>query len=521
MNILLHSLLGELAADGKPVPDGAALAVKAAPKGVPFETLVVPPEAGAARPELPPQARGVHPDRSHPILLSGGLPALDATGHDDGTLLPESAADSPPSPELADEMTVENPVPADFPATEGEWRPVADLVANPNPVPVKTSVTRPDHTVRAAPDSRPEPALASPPDRIVPTAPSVAAPPETPPGHAPLADRPEHPLGAGVPGMSGLRHAPPDHAPAIGLSARPATANTDVETPARSADRSPVVVPATGELPDTGRHRDMLPDAVPDDAVRRPDGPTLAQPPTETPGEAPRAPLAMAHAPATDHRGDRPARPGRDRSAEATASVPQHAKPAMAAHGVASPPAHAAAIRTAAHGTQAIEPLDPGSASAPTAAPDRASAPAHLPEVSPPRSEVSAARPVIGQVVQAIARNLPDGVVELRLQPEELGRLRLAITPGDAGITVQVTAERPETLDLVRRHIDLLASDMRERGFGHLDFTFGHDGGTDGAGFEDLAETASPEEPPEGDGVRAEVTARQMVAPGGRVDVRI
>ena len=90
------------------------------------------------------------------------------------------------------------------------------------------------------------------------------------------------------------------------------------------------------------------------------------------------------------------------------------------------------------------------------------------------------------QLVQA-ARSAVDGLVEVRLSPEELGRVRLAMTPGDAGMTVQVTAERQETLDLIRRHIDMLANDLKDQGFSNLSFSFakGHDDTDHAPGEED------------------------------------
>ncbi|MDA8585799.1 flagellar hook-length control protein FliK [Rhodobacteraceae bacterium] len=84
------------------------------------------------------------------------------------------------------------------------------------------------------------------------------------------------------------------------------------------------------------------------------------------------------------------------------------------------------------------------------------------------------ARPVITQIVQA-AKTSIDGVIEVKLSPEELGRVRLSMTSGETGMTVLVTAERPETLELLRRNIDLFAADLAEQGFTDLSFSFGRD----------------------------------------------
>ena len=90
-----------------------------------------------------------------------------------------------------------------------------------------------------------------------------------------------------------------------------------------------------------------------------------------------------------------------------------------------------------------------------------------------PRIE-TAARPVITQLVHA-AKTAVDGVIEVKLSPEELGRVRLVMTTGEAGMTVLVTAERPETLDLLRRNIDQFATDLAEQGFTDLSFSFSDD----------------------------------------------
>ena len=50
--------------------------------------------------------------------------------------------------------------------------------------------------------------------------------------------------------------------------------------------------------------------------------------------------------------------------------------------------------------------------------------------------------------------------------------MRLTLHAHDQAMTVAIQAERPETLDLMRRHIDSLAREMRELGYGALNFTF-------------------------------------------------
>jgi len=80
--------------------------------------------------------------------------------------------------------------------------------------------------------------------------------------------------------------------------------------------------------------------------------------------------------------------------------------------------------------------------------------------------------PALGPQLAEAAARFPDRPVELTLSPEELGRVRLTLSTTDAGLVLAVSAERPETLDLMRRNIDQLARDFREIGFSDLSFSF-------------------------------------------------
>jgi flagellar hook-length control protein FliK len=65
---------------------------------------------------------------------------------------------------------------------------------------------------------------------------------------------------------------------------------------------------------------------------------------------------------------------------------------------------------------------------------------------------------------------------EIALNPEELGRVRLTLSVGDGGVTLVVSAERPETNELLRRHIDVLAQEFRAIGYDTVSFSFDSDG---------------------------------------------
>ena len=94
------------------------------------------------------------------------------------------------------------------------------------------------------------------------------------------------------------------------------------------------------------------------------------------------------------------------------------------------------------------------------------------------RTETVRPQVVFAQLAEA-ARTLREGQMEITLVPEELGRVRLTMTPSEAGMAVTILAERPETLDLMRRNIELLARDLAGQGFENLSFSFGGSGAGD------------------------------------------
>lgn len=89
---------------------------------------------------------------------------------------------------------------------------------------------------------------------------------------------------------------------------------------------------------------------------------------------------------------------------------------------------------------------------------------------------VDAARLPVPQMVETLARH-PDRPMEIQMAPEELGRVRMALSTTETGATLVITAERPETLDLMRRHIDQLAQDFRRMGYEDIGFEFRNGGG--------------------------------------------
>lgn len=79
---------------------------------------------------------------------------------------------------------------------------------------------------------------------------------------------------------------------------------------------------------------------------------------------------------------------------------------------------------------------------------------------------------LIAQQVADVIRTAKDGTLEVTLRPEELGRLSLTFNGDGSTLSVSLSADRPETLDLLKRNLTLLERDLRDLGYGALDFTF-------------------------------------------------
>ena len=90
-------------------------------------------------------------------------------------------------------------------------------------------------------------------------------------------------------------------------------------------------------------------------------------------------------------------------------------------------------------------------------------------------------RHLAAQIASVAQRGGADKPVELLLNPSELGRVKISMTSNDGRMSVSVIADRPETLDLMRRHIDVLAQEFLDIGYGQADFAFGQNSPQSGA----------------------------------------
>ena len=102
------------------------------------------------------------------------------------------------------------------------------------------------------------------------------------------------------------------------------------------------------------------------------------------------------------------------------------------------------------------------------------------PQTAPLRADLApqVARQLIEVMSQAIHRP-----IEITLSPQELGRVRMSILAEDGAITVNIIAERADTLELMRRNIDQLGQTFRSMGYEQISFAFGqgtHSGDQEG-----------------------------------------
>lgn len=142
----------------------------------------------------------------------------------------------------------------------------------------------------------------------------------------------------------------------------------------------------------------------------------------------------------------------------------------------------------------------------------------------PPRPEIG--RSVSAQIADVIRTN-GDGRIDVTLRPEDLGRLSLSFSSDGASMTVALTADRPETLDLIRRNLDLLEQELRDMGYETFQFDFGSDerrGDTgDGGDPAPPGQATDPAEGPADGPARAPAPVGGLAAAGsaGGMDLRL
>lgn len=179
----------------------------------------------------------------------------------------------------------------------------------------------------------------------------------------------------------------------------------------------------------------------------------------------------------------------------------------------ALPPAQTAPLPVAAGADQGPAPLAGLTEVAATGrSPDL---PAVAPLPAPPPAEV-----VTRQVAERIA-TLGADRAEVQLSPAELGRLRFEITQRGESVQVVISAERAETLDLLRRNGDQLLVELRSMGFSGSALNFGAWGGRSSGAEPPPPQESEPLVAPEPI-VAAPLTTRAPARADGRgLDLRL
>ena len=121
----------------------------------------------------------------------------------------------------------------------------------------------------------------------------------------------------------------------------------------------------------------------------------------------------------------------------------------------------------------------------PPAPPSRPALAERQPTLVIPLSQTAPQTPALVTEGPTLPRKLPetiakaatsltrDEAVELLLDPAELGRVRFEMTTTGDRLQVNLSVERAETLDLLRRNIEVLRHEFREAGFDAATLTFG------------------------------------------------
>jgi flagellar hook-length control protein FliK len=147
-----------------------------------------------------------------------------------------------------------------------------------------------------------------------------------------------------------------------------------------------------------------------------------------------------------------------------------------------------------------------------------------LPPSAAPDARLAARRVARQVAVHPVLR--AGGTAELSLAPAELGHLRLSVEQAEGGLRVVIEAARPETADLMRRHVETLRQELRQEGLGSVGVSIG---GGDARERGEAAPGRSPGEERPAPGFRAEAldtvaapaAARaQARSAGGHIDLR-
>lgn len=156
------------------------------------------------------------------------------------------------------------------------------------------------------------------------------------------------------------------------------------------------------------------------------------------------------------------------------------------------------------------------------------------------RTEVRVADPVLMRVPEApaeqklfiseVADHLgarvvqhPEGVVELELEPADLGRLKMTFQKEDGMTTVVVEVDKRETLDLMRRHAEQFVADLKSdtQGDVRLKFEMAGQGQNHGRGPDQPYARPHENSASVDENQRDPAPSRRILSSGSRTDIRV
>lgn len=115
----------------------------------------------------------------------------------------------------------------------------------------------------------------------------------------------------------------------------------------------------------------------------------------------------------------------------------------------------------------------------PAFGPESARPGGHVPILSAPQAaaQTGTLQAALSAQILARAPAAQTGTIEFTLSPIELGQLRFEMRQTGEAVQILLSAERPETLDLLRKNSDSLLNDFRMAGFSGASLSFGGWGG--------------------------------------------
>lgn len=129
------------------------------------------------------------------------------------------------------------------------------------------------------------------------------------------------------------------------------------------------------------------------------------------------------------------------------------------------------------------------------------------------------ARAIAGQMAAVINARPQAGTIEVALNPEELGRVSIVLNGREDGFQISIAAERPETLEIMRRHIAVLEAEFKNLGLGDLSFNLGTS--SDAQHDSDNRDTAAHFDPEATENPLSTPSAPTRIRADGRIDIRL